>query len=85
MKATIVFPWCQTQKTGLVGHQPTQAAKVALGQLLERKLRAFVDFQIEGIDILDNGCDIVEDSHLDHGRLFGCPEFPAQIPTHLLA
>ena len=35
--------------------------------------------------ILDNGCDIVDDSHLDHGCLFGRPEFPAQIPAHLLA
>src|SRR5262252_6137191 len=79
------FSLAPDKKTSLVGHQPTQAAKVALGQLLELKLRALVDFQIEGIDIPDNWRNIVDDSHLDHGCLFGRLEFPAQIPAHLPA
>jgi hypothetical protein len=67
------FPLAPDKKAGLVRHQLTQAAKVALGQLLELKLRAFVDFQIEGIDIRDNGRDVVDDSHLDHRRPFQPP------------
>jgi hypothetical protein len=80
-----MFPLAPDKETGLVGHQPTQAAKVALGQLLELKLRALVDFQIEGIDFLDNGRDIVDHGHLDDGSLFGRLEFPSQIPAHLPA
>jgi hypothetical protein len=53
----------------LVRHQPPDAAKIFLCQLLKVKIRSRVDLKIEGVEVVNEGGCVAHNAHFDGGRV----------------
>src|SRR5665213_2316757 len=66
------------EETAFVTHAVAETAEVRLGQFLEVQLRAVIDLQVERVDFVDDGRDVIDNSHIDGRRPLCRPQLQAQ-------
>ena len=73
------------EKPGPFRHSLTKAAKILFGQPLEFEGRTFMNLQIERVNLVDIGSDIVDHLEMNGRGAFCLSEFSAQILSRRFA